>query len=80
MDIKYVIFDCVEISKINFTEVMEASEDTLRRSLDGLQTFVKYEGDMPPSVQSLVSKSEEYYHLEIIPILKTPEWTNYDIS
>ena len=73
---KYVIFNCSELSKIDFNQVLETSADTVRKSLDETKTFVKYEGDMPSSVVSLDSKSQEYSHSEIINILSTNIWTN----
>lgn len=74
-DRRYVIFDSTEINKINFLQVMETSADTLRKSVDGTKTFVKYEGIMPTSVNAIHSKSQEYTHSEIITILSTSEWT-----
>jgi len=72
---KYVIFDTSEIDKIDFNEVLETSQSTLRFSVNGLKTFVKYEGDMPSSISQLNSKSIEYSHSEILAILATEEWT-----
>lgn len=74
-DRRYVIFDYSEVNKINFLQVMETSADTLRKSVDNSKTFVKYDGVMPSSVNSLISKSQEYTHSEIITILSTSEWT-----
>lgn len=34
MERKYVVFDVTEIEKIDFNEVMETSEETLRKSVD----------------------------------------------
>lgn len=73
---KYVIFDCSEIYKIQFNQVLETSVDTLRKSLDGTKTFIKYEGEMPPCVVLINSKSQEYTQEEIINILNTSEWYN----
>tara|TARA_Y100001963_G_C6546340_1_gene337834 strand:- start:41 stop:307 length:267 start_codon:yes stop_codon:yes gene_type:complete len=56
---KYVIFNTNETGSIDFSEVKETSSDTLSISKDGSQTFVGYYGNMPNSVQSLSSKSEE---------------------
>jgi hypothetical protein len=75
MDTKqYVIFAVSELNKINFDEVMETSVDTVRRSIDGLKTFVKYTGDMPASVASLTTKEEPHTHEQISSILETSEW------
>lgn len=75
MDSKqYIIFATSELNKINFEEVHETSADYVRRSLDGLKTFVKYTGDMPSSVASLTTKEGPYTHNQIIQILESPEW------
>lgn len=75
VDLKYVIFDFSEADKINFNEVKEDSIETLRKSVDGTKTFVKYVGEMPQSVIELISKSTEYNNFQILEILRTEEWT-----
>ena len=75
-DRKYVIFDLTEVDTIDFSEVMQTSEDTLRHNVAGTQSFVKYEGDQPPSVAALTTRSQEYTQEEIRQILATPDWTN----
>ncbi len=72
---KYVIFDCSELPSVNFSEVMETSADTVRKSVDETKTFVKYEGTQPASVAALTTKTQEYTHEEILAILSTSEWT-----
>ncbi len=79
-ELKYVIFDFSEADKINFNEVKEDSIETLRKSVDGNKTFVKYEGAMPECVNDLLSKSREYYNIEILEILATEEWTNSELN
>ena len=70
----YCIIDSSEVSSVNFDQVAETSADTLRYSLDGTQTFVKYEGEQP----SFLNGKKEYNHSEILTILATPEWTDPD--
>ena len=70
----YVIFATSETGSIDFTEVLETSAETLRLSVDGTKTFVKYEGDMPTSVSSLTTKEGPYTHSEILTILAGEEW------
>ena len=72
----YVIFATSETGSIDFTEVLETSAETLRVSIDGTKTFVKYEGDMPTSVSSLTTKEGPYSHSEILNILTGSEWTD----
>ena len=73
----YVIFATSETGSIDFTEVKETSIHTLRLSISGSQTFVKYEGDtMPTSVSSLTTKEGPYSHTEILNILTGSEWVD----
>ena len=72
---KYVIVPTAEINNVNFSEVLETSAETCRYSVDGTETFVKYDGPMPASIVALISKSQEYSHDEILAILATVEWT-----
>lgn len=67
----YVIIDSSEVSSVNFNEVLERSADTLRFSLDGTKTFVKFDGDTP----SFLEGKTQYTHSEILAILAGEEWT-----
>ena len=64
-----------EIALVDFSQVMETSEQTLRLSVDGLQTVLKWEGDEPAFVSTLSSYEGPYTHEEILAIMATPEWT-----
>jgi len=75
-DRQYVIFNTSELDKIDFNQVLETSADTVRRSVDGSKTFVKWNGDVPECVQSLETKGEYLTHDEILEVLSGPEWTN----
>lgn len=68
----YVIIDSSEVNSVDFDQVAETSADTLRYSLDGTKTFVKYEGTQP---FFLLGKTE-YDNEEILTILSGPEWTS----
>ena len=72
---KYVIFNVSELNVIDFGQVLEGNSNTVRRSIDGTQTFVKYDGDMPSSVVALTTKSQEYTYSEIVVILNGNDWT-----
>lgn len=74
-NIKYVIFDTSEIFKLNFNDIKETSIDSLRKSIDGTKTFVKFSDEIPQSIMNLNTKSEVFTHNEIINILSTEEWT-----
>ena len=73
---KYVIISSGDAeSLVDFSQVMETSFNTLRFNVAGTQTFVKYEGDIPPSVSGCPSKSQAYCHHEILDILSGVDWT-----
>ena len=57
---RFVIFDVTELSSIDFNQVEETSIDTVRKSVDETQTFVKYTMPQPSSVAALTTKSQEY--------------------
>lgn len=70
----YMIFNVSELNSIDFSQVLETSVDTVRKSNSQTKTFVKWEGETPSSVQSLTTKEGPYTHEEISQILETPEW------
>ena len=72
MSRKYVIINADEIDSVNFSQVDETSADTVRFSVDGSKTFVKFDTDTTPSF--LVGKTQ-YTHSEILAILATDAWT-----
>ena len=81
MNISYLIFDVAEISLVNFDEVLETSEETLRYSLNQTKTFIKYDFDNTPSFYvNMMTKQGPYTHSEFFTIMATSEWTdpNFD--
>ena len=73
---EFMIFSVTELSQIDFTQVCETSEETVRKSVDGTKTFVKWDGVTPECVASLTTKEGPYTYEEILVILATPEWTD----
>jgi hypothetical protein len=73
---QFAIFSTTELDQINFTEVLETSADTVRKSVDETKTFVKWDGEtLPSSVQALTTLEGPYTYTEILDILSTPEWS-----
>ena len=72
----FMIFNISELNQIDFTQVLETSEDTVRKSVDGTKTFVKWNGETPQCVNDLSTKEGPYTYDEILVILFTPEWTD----
>jgi len=73
--ITYITINTDELSLVDFNEVMETSEDTVRLSVDGLKTVLKWEGEEPSFVSTLSSYEGPYTHEEILVIMNTPEWS-----
>ena len=79
-DRNYVIIAASELNKVDFTQVMETSAETLRYSLDGQYTFVKFEGETPSFFGLINDKSPQYSHTPILEILAGPDWTSTEMS
>ena len=72
---RYVTFNISEKDDIDYSEVYETSQDSLRLSTNTSSSFVKYEIPQPTSVSSLTTKSAEYTYSEFITLLSTPAWS-----
>ena len=73
--LNYIIFKTSELPLIDFQDVKESSEQTVRKSLDGTKTFVKWEGTTPDCVSNLSNKQGPYSHSEILLILAGSDWS-----
>lgn len=71
---KFMIFNISELNQINFNEVLETSQETIRKSIDETKTFVKWDGSMPQCVFDLTTKEGPYTYNEMLNILLSPEW------
>jgi hypothetical protein len=72
----FAIFFTTELNQINFDEVLETSADTVRTSVNGTKTFVKWDGETPPpSVEALETIEGYYTYTEMLDILSGEEWT-----
>jgi hypothetical protein len=74
-----MIFNVSELPQIDFSQVLETSIDTVRKSVGETKTFVKWDGETIPScVDGLTTKEGPYTYEEILNILSGPEWTSND--
>lgn len=75
-DRKFMILPVSELNKVDFSQVLETSSETVRKSVDGTKTFVKWDGpEIPSSVLSVFGTEGPYTFDEILAILTTSEWT-----
>lgn len=72
---QFAIFSTTYLPNINFSEVLETSIDTVRKSVDGTKTFVKWDGETVPASVSSIEVDGYYTYEEMLVILNTPEWT-----
>ena len=73
----FMIFSTSETGSIDFSEVLETSAETLRLSVDGSKSFVKWDGEtVPTSVDNLTTKEGPYTYEEIRTILTGSEWAD----
>ena len=68
----YCIINSTDVSSVDFDQVFETSAETLRYSVDGSQTVLKYEGEQP----SFLAGKTEYTHQEILTIIAGEDWTS----
>jgi hypothetical protein len=74
---EFMIFNVSELDSIDFTQVLETSQETVRKSVDSTKTFVKWDGTtIPDCILDLTTKEGPYTYEEILTILATPEWTD----
>jgi hypothetical protein len=74
-DRNFLIFPVAELPKVDFSQVCETSEETVRKSVDGTKTFVKWDGEEPAFVADIEDAEGPYTYEEILVILATEEWS-----
>ena len=73
----FMIFSTSETGSIDFNEVLETSSETLRLSVNGSKSFVKWDSEtIPTSVNSLTTKEGPYTYEEIVTILTGSFWVD----
>ena len=55
----------------DFSQIVEDSPETVRKSVDGTLFIAKFEGDTPTFLDGL----DQYTHEEILAIVNTAAWT-----
>lgn len=75
MSLIYVIIEADDVPSVDFSEVVETREDTLRWNVDpvGTKTFVKFNSSDP--TPSFLEGKTQYTHAEILEVLETSEWS-----
>ena len=71
---KYVTILAEQVANVDFNQVLETSEDTLRYNNDRSLALLKFDGDTP----SFLESKRIYDYEQIMEILDSPEWTQED--
>jgi hypothetical protein len=72
----FAIFSLTEIEKIDFSQVLETSAETLRVSKDGTKSFIKWDGEPPEFISTLETLEGLYTYSEMLEILSGEEWVS----
>ena len=70
MDRSYVIINREDVETIDFSQVVETSEDTLRWNKEKDKTFVKFYGDNPSFLKGKTTENKS----EMRTTLKDGDW------
>tara|TARA_R100000700_G_C3133481_1_gene117765 strand:+ start:615 stop:851 length:237 start_codon:yes stop_codon:yes gene_type:complete len=71
---KWVIVNVSDITEEMIYNAIQSSMDTLRKSLDGTQAILKWDGDTPTCFDGMTT----YNHNEILTELAKSTWTEAD--
>lgn len=74
-DRTFAIFDVSYLPVVDFSTVLETSQYTVGKSLDGTKTFVKWVGEKPHFFQH-IPDAEFLSYEDMMATLNTPEWRN----
>jgi len=71
----FIFFNYDERDRLDYSQLVETSRDTLRISQDLTKTFVSYETEtMPSTIQALTSYIGPLTYEETLTILNTSAW------
>jgi hypothetical protein len=72
---KFYILDVSQLDLVDFSQILETSKETVRKSTDESKTFIKFDGEYPQFLDNITSKEGPYTYNEIIEILAGTAWT-----
>lgn len=74
----YLILDKAELTKVDFTKIMEDSIDTVRVCPDGTKAVIAWTSEETPDFVSFIdSKEGPYTKEEVLPILRSDFWNKF---
>jgi hypothetical protein len=73
----YATINLTELSLIDFSQILENSSSTIRKSLDDTEFVIKWQDGYTPTfiTDGSVVPVGTYNHSEILELMATPEWS-----
>lgn len=71
----YAIINIADLSNIDFAQVGETDQDTIRKSLDDTQFVIKYNTEPSFITDGTVVPVEELTHANALILMATAEWS-----
>ena len=71
----YAIINIADLSNIDFSQVGETDQDTIRKSLDETQFVIKYNTEPTFITDGLVTPIQTLTHAEALTLMATAEWS-----
>jgi|TARA_R100000081_G_C4797605_1_gene161925 hypothetical protein len=71
----YAIINILDLLNVDFTQLIETSEDTIRKSLDGTQFVIKYNTEPSFITNGTVVPLQTLTHSEALILMQTSDWT-----
>lgn len=71
----YAIINIADLSNIDFSQVGETDQDTIRKSLDETQFIIKYNTEPTFIADGTVTPLQTLTHAEALTLMATTEWS-----
>ena len=71
----YSIINISDLSKIDFSQVIETSENTIRKSIDESEFVIKYKTEPSFISDGTVTPVQTLSHKNCLNLMATTEWT-----
>lgn len=71
----YAVIGIIDLPNINFSQVGETDETTIRKSLDETQFVLKWDTEPIFITDGTVTPVQTLTHAEALTLMSTPEWS-----
>ena len=70
----YAKINIADLSLIDFAQIGETDENTIRKSIDGTQFIIKYDTEPTFIADGTVTPLEVMTHTQALTLMASPEW------